>query len=265
MRKITTILSALLLTAALSTTAFATDYATDPKYNVPTNEVATATSDAGKTLAKPAAVVTDSSITEALKATAPIVYVKATQAVVTKDTIAVLKAATKTVSFVSSGFTITIDPAKITAVKADLDLSLAMTKTTAETTVGTAKVPANAFVIDPAATGDFGLEMAITVTKAQLGTIDTAKAKLYYIGDDGKVTEMGKLTVNADGSVLVKITHASEYVIAETAPVAAATTATAATNPKTGNTASDAAMVVVTLLGITGIAFASKKLIAKRK
>ena len=277
MKKVASILTALIMAASMSITAFATDYAVDPNYGVPTTEIAKGGSDVGASAAKPAAVVTDSYITEALKAaTVAPVYVSDKKAVVTKDAIAAIKAANKPVTFVAPNCSVTIDPAKITSVKADLDLSMAITASTAATTVSSVAVPANSIVIAPAAKGEFGVELSITISKETLKGIDLSKAKMYYISDDGKVQELSDLTVNADGSITVKISHASKYVLsatplanatstAVTTAAAATTVAATAANPKTGSAQTIPMLATVALLGLSSIAIVAKAKKAKTK
>ena len=271
MKKIASLITALVLAASMSLTVSATDYAKDPQYGVPTNEIATVGSGIGATSAKPASVITDGYITEALKATtvAPI-YVNDNKAIVTKDTIAAIKTASKPVTFVAPSYSITVDPAKITGVTADLNLGMTIATTSAKLTVSSVSVPANALIIEPAASGNFGMELAITINKSTLNGIDVSKSKMYYIADDGKVTDMGALTVADDGSVTIKISHASQYVISETALVSAtaavttaATTATAA-NPATGEPAAPM-LAAVALLGLSSIVIAAKSKKSKSK
>ncbi|MCL2019692.1 MAG: hypothetical protein FWG70_08040 [Oscillospiraceae bacterium] len=49
--------------------------------------------------------------------------------------------------------------------------------------------------------------------------------KLFHVDHEGRITDLGKLRLNADGSIEITISHASYYIIAEnppegTAPVA---------------------------------------------
>lgn len=278
MKKLASILTALVMAASMSITAFAVDYATDPKYGVATTEIAVAGSTIGASAAQPASVVTDGYMTEALKAaTVAPIYVSDAKAIVTKDTIAAIKAANKPVTFVAPDCSISIDPAKITAVKADLDLSMTITASAAQKTVSSVTIPGNSIIIAPAAKGEFGAELAITISKGSLNGIDLSKAKIYYIADDGTVKDLGALVVAANGSVTITISHASQYVLSAT-PIAAAAVTTAATaaaittastvaavNPKTGSAQTAPMLALVALLGLSSIAVVVKAKKAKTK
>lgn len=260
MKKLVSILTAVIVASSLCTTAFAADYATNPNYGVPTAEVAAPGSDVGKSAEKPAALVTPDFLKEIAKADAPVVHIKDDKAVVKADAITALQAAGKTITFQASSYSLTIDPASITAIAAELDLSFGIKATTEATKVGDVAVPANAIVIAPASKGDFHLSVTLTIPKAALGTVDTAKAKLFYIADDGSVKDMGGVKVNADGSVSVTISHASQYVIAESLAVSADDTSKEVTsNPKTG---SSTAVVwqIVTVVALFGAFGVSRKL-----
>ena len=60
------------------------------------------------------------------------------------------------------------------------------------------------------------MTLEITIPASALTDIEVDLAELYYISDDGEVTLVpGGLTVNADGSVTIAISHASAYVISD--------------------------------------------------
>lgn len=189
---------------------------------------------------QPSAQVTPETLTKALAAEKPTVYVTGGQAQLSLETVKALSQATKPVTFAAPGYTVTVDPADIKQPK-PINLSMTIQFNPTAVTVGTVTVPANSIVFKPAASGDFGLTMTITVPTSALNGVDPKKAKLYYISDDGKVEELGPLTVNADGSVSFRISHASQYVIAEKAPTATATTGSSGQapvdNPHTGEAA----------------------------
>ncbi len=249
----------------------AIDYGSTPTYEKPVTKVSDGTGEIGKTAEAPAEVVTDGGVKEALKAAEPVIYVAEKTAEVKESAIGEIAKSEKPVTFVTPECTIKIDPAKIKEVKA-IDLGMEVTAAKEETVVSGTKVPAGSIVINPAQKGDFGMELEITISKTTLGEMDASKAKLYYISDDGKVTEMGAFKVNADGSLTLAISHASEYVVSDKSIASASVETEAAgltasepaatqtvANPKTGNVAvvaiDIAALAAVCAGGVLGISF----------
>ncbi len=185
------------------------------------------------TWANPVAQVTADALKEAI-ATSSTIYIQDTQARLDADAVAALQNASAPVNFKAPSYWVTIDPKSITEVKA-IDLSLAITATSAPTSVSNVAVPANAIVIAPAAKGEFGLALTVIIPPETLQNIDPSKAKLYYISDSGELTELGGLVLRTDGSASITITHASQYVIAEQAPVVSGAAGADEKNPVTGN------------------------------
>jgi hypothetical protein len=83
-------------------------------------------------------------------------------------------------------------------------------------------IPANSIVINPNFSGEFGFEIQFTFTAEQLAEkgIDGNNVKLFHVDYDGNITDLGRLRLNADGSVEFTISHASYYILAEEAPTA---------------------------------------------
>lgn len=106
-------------------------------------------------------------------------------------------------------YTVTIDPSDIKEVKA---INLALDVEVAEDD----DTGATCIIITPAQKGDFGMTIQITLPAAAFEDIDLDAAELYYVNDDGEVSLVADgLTVNSDGSVTIKISHASYYVISD--------------------------------------------------
>jgi hypothetical protein len=109
----------------------------------------------------------------------------------------------------------------------------------------TVRVPANAVVIMPNATGDFGFDIVFSFTAAELAAagINGNNVKLWYVDHYGVVTDSDKLRRNADGSVEFTISSASYYVLSEDAPIGVIP-AELDVNVKTGVTVGFTAVIV---------------------
>lgn len=119
---------------------------------------------------------------------------------VKKHIVAEIAKADKPVVFKADSFEISIDPDSVTDIKA---IKLGMDIQTNE----------NAVTISPEMKGEFGLEMKVTIPAKNLGGVDVSDAHVFYVDDNGKVKDLGAVTVNEDGSITVAMTHASHYVI----------------------------------------------------
>jgi uncharacterized repeat protein (TIGR02543 family) len=84
-------------------------------------------------------------------------------------------------------------------------------------------IPANSIVINPNFSGEFGFEILFSFTAEQLAEagINGNNVKLWHVDYNGKVTDTGKIKLNADGGIEFTISSASFYVLSETAPLAA--------------------------------------------
>ena len=109
------------------------------------------------------------------------------------------------------------------AVKAfDLDISVDLVgKAAVLDSFDGVKVPGNSIVIAPNFAGEFGFEVTFTFTAEQLkeSGVNGNNISLFYVDDNGKVTDMGKVKLNADGSVEITVSHASYYVLSEESPI----------------------------------------------
>ena len=204
------IASAAIAASMVSMTALsvsAVDYGNKPSYTEPEKvEDKTET-----TPEEPVKVVTEDTVKEALKADEPVVYIEPEKASVKEDAIGEIAKSDKPVTFEAEEYAVTIDPALITEVKA---INLAM-----DIAVGAENgidVPANVITIVPAQKGDFGMTLSVTIPAAKVADLDVESIKVYYVSDDGEITLLEDVvTVNADGSISVAISHASAYVITD--------------------------------------------------
>ena len=115
-------------------------------------------------------------------------------------------------------YSVTIDPALVTEAKAiNLAMDITVGAEQGTTTTSGVEVPQGAIVIAPAQKGDFGMTLQIELpAEAVSGIEDINAAELYYIDDDGNIELVPNgLVINADGSVTISISHASEYVISD--------------------------------------------------
>lgn len=204
------IASAAIAASMVSMTALsvsAVDYGNKPSYTEPEKvEDKTET-----TPEEPVKVVTEDTVKEALKADEPVVYIEPEKASVKEDAIGEIAKSDKPVTFEAEEYAVTIDPALITEVKA---INLAM-----DIAVGAENgidVPANVITIVPAQKGDFGMTLSVTIPAAKVADLDVESIKVYYVSDDGEITLLeDAVTVNADGSISVAISHASAYIITD--------------------------------------------------
>jgi len=112
----------------------------------------------------------------------------------------------------------------ITEYAAEFDLDVAVELIDKAINVGdsdNAKIPGNSILLTPNFSGEFGFEIQFTVSSAQLAEkgLNGNNVKLFYIDYEGKVTDMGKVKLNLDGSVSIAISHASRYILCEEEPV----------------------------------------------
>ena len=187
--------------------AGAVDYGNVPSYTEPEK-----VEDKPETTPEePVKVVTEDAVKEALKADEPVVYIEPEEATVKEDAIGEIAKSDKPVTFEAEEYAITIDPALITEVKA---INLAM-----DIAVGAENgidLPANVITIVPAQKGDFGMTLSVTIPAAKVADLDVESIMVYYVSDDGEITLIeDAVTVNADGSISVAISHASAYIITD--------------------------------------------------
>lgn len=196
------VFTAAIMASAAFVTVGAADYSADPDYGKPT---------------APAVEVAKADVTAAITAaTGDVVEISTTAgAKVDADVIAEIKGQTKPVAFKNDAYTVTIDPTKITDDAKAIDLSMGVTPVAEETKLANdVTVPEGAVMVVPAAKGEFGMTVEVTVPAKG---IDKTKAKLYYVADDGKVTEVKDALKFEGDNAVITISHASSYVISEEA------------------------------------------------
>lgn len=227
-KRIATALIAAAMFAFTSVAASAADYGSTPNYPTPSVPDSSTSVDSSADADSNAAdsteektetvVVTDSEVANAIAdaedGTATI-EAAADEVIVTEAAIGEIATSGVVVTIVTDEYEIEIDPALIDEVK-EIDLTMNITVADKATKVDNVAVPANAIVIAPAQKGEFGMTVKVTVPADTVKGLDTDNLKLYYISDDGKVELVeSNITVNADGSVSVFISHASQYVITD--------------------------------------------------
>ena len=221
-KRIATALIAAAMFAFTSVAASAADYGNTPSYPTPSvpstpsteEDVSGSTDDA----TDDTVVVTDSEVADAIadaKDGAATIEASADEVIVNEAAIGAIAASDVVVTIVTDEYEIEIDPSLIETVK-EIDLTMDITVTDDETDVDDVTVPANAIIIAPAQSGDFGMTVKVTIPAASVEGLDTDNLKLYYISDDGEVELIdSNVKVNADGSVSVSISHASKYVVTD--------------------------------------------------
>lgn len=221
MKKVLSVLCSAAVTLSLFTVSVsaASGYATDPGYSVPKPIDKTSTDKAEE--ANVVTAVSEQAINDAITSGTPIQIGDSSK--ITKDALATIIEAGKPVTFeTKDGVSLEIDPASITDSAREIDLSMEVSLYSKAAQVSdTVKVPANSIVINPTASGEFGFTISITIPAQMLkdAGLNGNNVKLYYIDDNGNVTDLGKAKLNSDGSVSFPISHASQYVLAEEAPV----------------------------------------------
>ena len=189
----------------------AVDYGNPPSYTKPDPVPSTPET----TPETPVSVVTDDTVKEALKADEPVVYIEAEKASVKEDAIGEIAKSDKPVTFEAEEYAITIDPALITEVKA-INLAMDISVDTSLAEDSGIEMPENAITLIPAQKGDFGMTLSVTIPAAKIADLDVDAVKVYYVSDDGEISLIeDAVTVNADGSISVAISHASGYIITD--------------------------------------------------
>lgn len=189
----------------------AVDYGNPPSYTKPDPVPSTPET----TPETPVSVVTDDTVKGALKADEPVVYIEAEKASVKEDAIGEIAKSDKPVTFEAEEYAVTIDPALISEVKA-INLAMDISVDTSLAEDSGIEMPENAITLIPAQKGDFGMTLSVTIPAAKIADLDVDAVKVYYVSDDGEISLIeDAVTVNADGSISVAISHASGYIITD--------------------------------------------------
>ena len=121
-----------------------------------------------------------------------------------------------------NGRTITISNIG-TNLPATINLNVEVDSRANASTAYGAQIPANSIVIDPAATGNFGFTISITISDSELAdrNLSANTVNLFHVSTAGAVSNRSnQLTRNSDNSVTVSFDSASVLVLSENAPVA---------------------------------------------
>jgi hypothetical protein len=140
--------------------------------------------------------------------------------------LAIAEAGVDVVVVLPSGFTFTIIAASISADVGAFDLNIIVETvhlTMQRETLGGGLVDVadNSLVFLPNFHGDFGFDLVFNVTAEQLeyAGIDSATVMHFHVCAVGEVTEQDQPLLNADGSVSIRISHASFHVLSNEAPL----------------------------------------------
>jgi hypothetical protein len=117
-------------------------------------------------------------------------------------------------------YTVTIDPDLIDTPKAiNIAMDIEIDTDEGETVSGV-EIPEGSVIIKPQQKGNFGMTLTVTIPASAFAGMNTGNLSLYYVSDNGEVSKLSdsQITVNADGSVSISISHASAYMISDIAP-----------------------------------------------
>ena len=141
----------------------------------------------------------------------------------TSDDLAVIRDGAGTANItLPNGRTITISNIG-TNLPATIDINIEVFSRPNASTAYGAQIPANSIVIDPAATGNFGFTLSITISDSELEerSLSADTVNLFHVSTAGAVSNRSnQLTRNSDNSVTVSFDSASVLVLSNNAPVA---------------------------------------------
>lgn len=182
----------------------------------------------------PGQVIDDALIEDAINSGDTIVLDNSTGSIISEESLQRIRRGGRKIKFdLGSGITIEIDPETITDDARAVDLATEIfffsTGNQHRDEFPNLNIGANSVVIRPADHGTFGFEIALTISAEQLrnNNIPANSVKLYYVDDNNNVVPMdgndgrarARLTVNRDdGTVTIRYSSASFYVLSETAP-----------------------------------------------
>ncbi|MCL2078203.1 MAG: S8 family serine peptidase [Oscillospiraceae bacterium] len=188
-----------------------------PTPSDPTTTSPTTTEPAPETT--PSDYIEDNVIFEALEADNPVIDLKETDStIISADMLQAIAESGKDVDFIlDNGFKFTILSDSISPDAGAFDLNIDIYLTNQAESIDGVKISANSIIVNPNFTGEFGFEIRFEFTAAQLKEkgINGNNVKLFHVDHDRKITDMGKVKLNADGSVEFTISHASYYILAE--------------------------------------------------
>ena len=166
--------------------------------------------------------IPDSEITDALEQDKPFIKLEdGDSTTISDDALKAIKDQDKVLEIeLPNGIVIRIDPDTITDGARSIDLNIDFTITQQATDVNNVRFPANAIILTPVASGEFGFTISfdISADKLKEAGLNGENVRLFYVSSAGVVTELDRIRRNADGSVTISISRASQYVLSDTAP-----------------------------------------------
>lgn len=177
--------------------------------------------------------------------------------VITEDTLQAIAESGNDVEVVlEDGFSFTILADSITTDARAFDLDIDISLTSEATDIDGVNIPANAIVISPNFSGEFGFGIRFTFTADQLTAagVDGNNVRLFHVDSNGVVTDLGRASLNPDGSVSFIIDSASYYVLSESAPIGIRYIAPRTyddSTPQPNAWPLITALIILSLLGIT--------------
>lgn len=185
-KKLASAVIALAMTAAMSVTAYAADYAYVPVFNPGASESTAATSDEMSSAISSAVETTTDGEDKAVAS----ITVSSTKDLAVKPSVMkdLAKKDNGVLEIVAPKATISIDASTITKAR-NVDLSMKVTNSTART------------IINLRSKKNFGCEVKITLTECKLSAKKLASAHWYLDGED-----MGPVELDEDGNPVVTLT-----------------------------------------------------------
>lgn len=185
-KKLASAVIALAMTAAMSVTAYAADYAYVPVFNSGASESTPATSDEMSSAISSAVETTTDGEDKAVAS----ITVSSTKDLAVKPSVMkdLAKKDNGVLEIVAPKATISIDASTVTKAR-NVDLSMKVTNSTART------------IINLRSKKNFGCEVKITLTECKLSAKKLASAHWYLDGED-----MGPVELDEDGNPVVTLT-----------------------------------------------------------
>lgn len=207
MKKSISVIAAAVLAASMAASVNAADYSSNPNYSLPPAKPSAAvnsTVPAGSSLAAPFEVMSKNDIKVAVAKGEP-VYASYETAQLKASAMALLAGRDGGVlTVVTKRYTAVIDGRSVTDAK-DISLAIKMTKAEEQ----------GAMVLRTEQQGDFGCTVDIHISSkyyTQCG-IDLKTAHVYYVDGDKNVNDLGAVSFDDDGNIVVSMTTGGKYIV----------------------------------------------------
>lgn len=207
MKKSISVIAAAVLAASAAASVSAADYSSNPNYSLPPAKPSAGTSSAapaGSSLSAPFEIMGKRDIRTAVAKGEP-VYASYETAQIKASAMALLAGRDGGVlTVVTKRYTAVIDGRSVTDAK-DISLAIKMTKA----------VEQGAMVLRTEQQGDFGCTVDIHISSkyySQCG-IDLKTAHVFYVDDEKNVNDMGEISFDDDGNIVVSMTEGGKYII----------------------------------------------------